>query len=156
MELAKLLKKQKVQIDCYGYGDYKKYKLIQFKKKLYNISFKKFNINLRTKIKNYDLLIHLSEREGLPVAVMECLAEGLPVICKKIRGNCDLIKDRFNGFFINSFKEIPNKISYLNLEKNILNEIRYNALNSIKKNFSKKEINLLIYKIIIKNFKNMK
>ena len=50
-------------------------------------------------------MLHLSEREGLPVSVMECLSEGLPIICNKIRGNIDLIKDKYNGF-INSYKEV--------------------------------------------------
>ena len=81
---------------------------------------------------------------------MECLAEGVPVICNNIRGNNDLIKDGFNGFFINSYKEALYKILYLNLEN------RYNAINSITKHFSKKEINQNIYKIITKGFKNSK
>lgn len=38
-----------------------------------------------------DIFVHPSFREGLPVAVMEAMASGLPVICSKIRGNVDLI-----------------------------------------------------------------
>ena len=34
----------------------------------------------------------------------------LPVICKNIRGNNDLIKDGYNGFFINSYKDAILKI----------------------------------------------
>ena len=65
----------------------------------------------------------MSEREGLPVSVMECLTEGLPVICKNIRGNNDLVKDGFNGFFVNSYKEAIFKIFYLNMENKIFNLI---------------------------------
>ena len=61
-------------------------------------------------------MLHLSKREGLPVSVMECLMNGLPVICYNIRGNNDLIKDKFNGF-IKTFRDVYNLILYLNLEK---------------------------------------
>ena len=153
LKIAELLKHHQIKIDCYGYGDYKKFKQIKVKKNLNNISFNKFDVNLKKKIKKYDLLIHLSEREGLPVGVMECLAEGLPVICKNIRGNNDLIVDRFNGFFVNSYKDVIYKIFYLNLENKIYNLMRKNALNSISKKYSKYQINQKIYKIIINNFK---
>ena len=96
--MAELLKNKKIQIDCYGYGDFKKFNLIKVKKKLVNISFKKFDLNLKNKIQKYDILLHLSKREGLPVSVMQSLLNGLPVICYNIRGNNDLIKDKFNGF----------------------------------------------------------
>jgi glycosyltransferase involved in cell wall biosynthesis len=156
LKIADLLKKRDFKIECYGYGDYEKFKSIKIKKKINNISFKKFDVNLKAKIKNYDILLHLSKREGLPVSVMECLAQGLPVICNKIRGNSDLIKDGFNGFFVNSYKDVPNKIFYLSLEKEIFNRMRNNSINSITKNFSKEKINQTIYRIIKENFRASK
>ena len=156
LKIADLLKKRNFKIDCYGYGDHEKFKSIKIKKKINNISFKRFDVNLKKKIKDYDILLHLSKREGLPVSVMECLAQGLPVICNKIRGNSDLIKDGFNGFFVNSYKDVPNKILYLSLEKEIFNRMRNNAIKSITKNFSKEKINQTIYKIIKKNFRAIK
>ena len=81
---------------------------------------------------------------------MECLIEGVPVICKKIRGNTDLIKDGFNGLFVDSYKDVSNKISYLNLEIDIFNKMRNNAIKSITNDFSKKKINQLVYEIIKK------
>ena len=156
LKIADILKKRDFKIECYGYGDYEKFKSIKIKKKINNITFKKFDVNLKAKIKNYDILLHLSKREGLPVSVMECLAQGLPVICNKIRGNSDLIKDGFNGFFVNSYKDVPNKIFYLSLEKEIFNRMRNNSINSITKNFCKEKINQTIYKIIKENFKASK
>jgi glycosyltransferase EpsD len=152
LKIAELLKKKNIKIDCYGYGDHTKFESIKIKKKLHNISFKKFDINLKNKIKNYDILLHLSKREGLPVSVMECLIEGVPVICTKIRGNVDLIKNGFNGFLVNSYKDVPHKIFYLNSKKILFNKMRYNAYNSITDEYSKKRINRLIYQIIKKNF----
>ncbi len=151
LKLAEILRSQKIKIACYGYGNSYKFNLIKIKKKLSNISFNKFDINLKNRIKNFDLLLHLSKREGLPVAVMQSLTEGLPVICYNIRGNNDLIKDNFNGYFVNSYKEVPNKIYFLNLEEIYFNEMRLNAYNSIDESFSKQKINFKIYKII-KNY----
>ena len=106
---------------------------------------------MKNRIKNFDLLLHLSKREGLPVAVMQSLSEGLPVICYNIRGNNDLIKENFNGYFVNSYKEVPTKIHFLNSENILFNNMRLNAFNSINSSFSKQRINFKIYKII-KNY----
>lgn len=38
-----------------------------------------------------------SLQEGLPVALMEAMAAGVPVVCSQIRGNCDLIRDGVEG-----------------------------------------------------------
>lgn len=40
-----------------------------------------------------DLYIFPSLREGLPVALMEAIATKRPVLCGKVRGNMDLVKD---------------------------------------------------------------
>ena len=153
LKIAESLNDSKLKIDCYGYGDFKKFEKIKLKKKLKNISFNKFDKNLKKKIKEYDLLIHMSEREGLPVSVMECLTEGLPVICKNIRGNNDLVKDGFNGFFVNSYKEAIFKIFYLNMENKIFNLMRINASKSITNVYSQKYINAKVYKILKNNIK---
>lgn len=44
-----------------------------------------------------EIFVFPSLREGLPVAVMEAMASGLPVICNDIRGCSDLIEDGVNG-----------------------------------------------------------
>ena len=46
-----------------------------------------------------DVFAFMSYQEGLPVALMEALTCGMPIICSKIRGNTDLIKDKENGLF---------------------------------------------------------
>lgn len=148
LKAAQLLKKFHIHIDCFGYGDFRKFYKIKIKNNITNISFKKFDKNLEYKIKNYNVLLHLSKREGLPVGVMQSLHNGLPVICYNIRGNNDLIINGYNGFFVNSYHEVVNRIIYLNLEKNVFHKMKLNAENSIKKGFSKKDINQEIFKII--------
>ncbi|WKY43529.1 glycosyltransferase family 4 protein [Eubacteriaceae bacterium ES2] len=45
-----------------------------------------------------DLFFFPSYQEGLPVAVMEAMSSGLPVVASSIRGNTDLIADNEGGY----------------------------------------------------------
>lgn len=62
-----------------------------------------------------DLFVFPSKREGLPVALMESMASGLPAIVNDCRGNRDLIDNDYNGYVIdvddiNAFRQ---KIKFL-------------------------------------------
>lgn len=48
-----------------------------------------------------DLFLFASLQEGLPVAIMEAMACGLPIIASKIRGNIDLIDETKGGYLVN-------------------------------------------------------
>ena len=52
-------------------------------------------------LKSSDCFVFPSRREGLPVALIEAMACGLPVVCSQIRGNVDLITDGVNGYLWN-------------------------------------------------------
>ena len=45
-----------------------------------------------------DIFIFPSYREGLSLALMEAMVSGTMIICSDIRGNRDLIEDRYNGY----------------------------------------------------------
>ncbi len=47
-----------------------------------------------------DCFVFPSLQEGLPVALMESMATGLPIVCSNIRGNIDLIEHGVNGFLV--------------------------------------------------------
>lgn len=57
-----------------------------------------FRTDVKELFKMADFFAHPSFREGLSVAVMEAMANGLPVICTEIRGNTDLIEDGKGGY----------------------------------------------------------
>ncbi|MBE5907706.1 MAG: glycosyltransferase family 4 protein [Lachnospiraceae bacterium] len=46
-----------------------------------------------------DLFVFTSFQEGLPVAIMEAMAAGAPILCTKNRGTADLIEDGVSGAF---------------------------------------------------------
>ncbi|HGF7808550.1 glycosyltransferase family 4 protein [Enterococcus faecium] len=84
-----------------------------------------------------DYFIFPSKREGLPVSIMESMACGVPVICSKIRGNSDLIKDNINGFLfsLENKKEITQILNEVLLGKygeDKLNCIKENAVKAIQ------------------------
>jgi glycosyltransferase EpsD len=47
-----------------------------------------------------DAFVFPSLQEGLPVALMEAMAAGLPIVCSNIRGNIDLIDDGKGGCLV--------------------------------------------------------
>ena len=51
-----------------------------------------------------DIFVFPSLREGMPVALMEAMASGLPVICSNIRGNRDLLENEKGGVLVEGHK----------------------------------------------------
>lgn len=49
-----------------------------------------------------DIFVFPSFQEGLPAALMEAMASGLPCIASNIRGNRDLILDEEGGYLVNA------------------------------------------------------
>lgn len=47
-----------------------------------------------------DIFVLSSYREGLPVAVMEAMASSLPLVCSRVRGNKDLVKEGRGGYLV--------------------------------------------------------
>jgi len=47
-----------------------------------------------------DTFVFPSHQEGLPVALMEAMAAGLPIVCSSIRGNTDLLEDEKGGYLV--------------------------------------------------------
>lgn len=66
-----------------------------------------------------DVSLLPSFHEGLPVAMMEAMACGLPILCSKIRGNVDLMEEKKGGYFF-----APKDAKYISiLLKKITQEI---------------------------------
>ena len=65
-----------------------------------HIRFVGFRNDLHEILQTSDCFVLSSFREGLSVALMEAMAEGLPVVCGRIRGNVDLIKDGKGGLLV--------------------------------------------------------
>ena len=74
-----------------------------------------------------DVFVFPSLQEGLPVALMEAMASGVPVVCSSIRGNTDLVDDEhclFNPVDVDGIRSAveyarnnQEKLTVQNLEK---------------------------------------
>ena len=158
IKISEFLQKYKLnaEIICYGYDNPSKYQKIINQKKLKNIFLNSFKKNIYEEFKKFDILCHLSKREGLPISILESLCLGVPVICFDIRGNKDLIKNNFNGFLIKPY-DIPsfqNKIYKLLIKKIDIRTIKKNIRNSVYSKHGKNNINKELNKFIIHACKN--
>lgn len=59
--------------------------------------------NVKQVLTEADCYIFPSYQEGLPVAIMEAMAAGLPVVAAKIRGVTDLIEHGQGGYLVSGF-----------------------------------------------------
>lgn len=111
------LKEQRIKYIVCGEGNNKDY----LKKLVYDLNLEKqvYLLGFRKDIPDVchaaDLYVFPSHREGLPVAMMEAMASGLPVLASNVRGNIDLIHDGVNGYLIppDNYEQWAKKISYL-------------------------------------------
>ena len=62
-----------------------------------NLQLNNFTNDIYSEIDKFNILLHLSYREGLQVSLIQCLLRGKPVLCYNIRGCKDLIKHNHNG-----------------------------------------------------------
>ncbi len=68
------------------------------------VKFTGYITNVKEVLMQSDCFVFPSLQEGLPVAVMEAMAVGLPVIATAIRGITDLIEHTKGGYLVESFE----------------------------------------------------
>lgn len=103
----------------------------------HQVHFLGFRNDINQICKVSDIFVFPSLQEGLPVALMEAMASGLPVICSDIRGNKDLIKYsecRFNVKSIDDLHRKINKLIKIQEERNILKEYNLKEIDRFSVN----------------------
>lgn len=81
-----------------------------------------------------DLFVFPSYQEGLPVALMEAMFEGIPALASNIRGNIDLMKENLEYLIVpNDVKAFEHNIEKLLSNKKICNKIIDNNYKNIEK-----------------------
>ena len=98
--------------------------------------------------KTSDVFCFPSTQEGLPVALMEAMACGLPVICSDIRGNTDLIEDGVGGYLFDSNNIDLLKSAILNICNGSMRAKNFEERNfNIISNFDFNNINQMMKKL---------
>lgn len=82
-----------------------------------------------------DLFLFASLQEGLPVAIMEAMGCGLPIVASKIRGNIDLIDDGKGGYLIEPMDVdgFVRAITHIMEDKEKLKEMKQYNLDKVQK-----------------------
>lgn len=97
------------------------------------------NDALPQRLQGADLFLFPTRSEGTPVAVMEAMACGVPVLVSPVGGVPDLIKDGVNGFLISSRE--PDQVAQqtrwvLERTPETLSALQCNALQTIHESYT--------------------
>lgn len=143
LKIAKNLLDKDITFNCYGYDYASNFYSFINKNKTHNIILNNFVDDIESKIDNFDILLHLSNREGLPVSVIQSLSQGVPVLGFNIRGVNDLIIDDFNGYLfdLNKLQDVTDKINLLYMDTKKLKVLSNNARKTINEKFYSNYIN---------------
>lgn len=97
------------------------------------IIFTGYRSDIKELLKASDIFCFPSKQEGLPVALMEAMASGLPIVCSNIRGNKDLIKDGKGGYLAqyNNVDEFYKKLALLISNISLREDFKKENLNII-------------------------
>ena len=90
----------KIKYLIVGFGELEEYlkKLVAELNLDERVIFAGYRDDIKQILHNVDAFVFPSLQEGLPVALMESMSVGLPVVCSKIRGNVDLIENGKGGY----------------------------------------------------------
>lgn len=136
LEALNLLKNPKIHYLLCGVGELKekllKYSLNNNLDK--NIHFLGYRNDIQELLKISDIFVMPSFREGLSRSIMEAMANGLPCVVSKIRGNTDLVEDGKGGFLIEptDSEEFAKKINLLANDFELREKMKNYNLEKIK------------------------
>ncbi len=78
---------------------------------LKNIRLCGYSSNIQSEFDKSDIFVLSSRYEGFVLVLMEAQARGLPVVSFNCKfGPSELIKDNINGFIVNDYKDMANKL----------------------------------------------
>lgn len=80
-----------------------------------------------------DCFLNVSYEEGIPVAIMEAISFGIPIVATDVGGVGEIVRDQYNGFLINRDFSIEDLVEKINLLYSMPDEdyriMRTNARN---------------------------
>jgi glycosyltransferase involved in cell wall biosynthesis len=103
--------------------------------------------------KSVDLFIFSSITETQGLVLAEAMSGGTPVIAVDATGSCDIVKNGFNGYLVNTVEQMIEKILQISSDEQLNKTMQYNAFCTAQLyNPAKTTQNLIdFYQCIIKN-----
>lgn len=94
--------------------------------------------NVAEALRNSDIFVQTSTTEGLPNALLEAMACGLPVVVTNVGGMPDVVKDNHNGFVIDSGNtlQLVERLQLLIHDPELRKKFSDNNLDLMRDNFS--------------------
>ena len=105
-------------------------------------------------LKKANLLVFPSRNEGLPMAILESLGYGIPVISTNVGSIADVIKENYNGYFveIGDYENIAKLTNVLIENEEKYKEMSKNAFDSIMNSYEEgkyfNDIKKLYFKLV--------
>ncbi len=87
-------------------------------------------------IPKLDLLVLASRNEGLGLVQVEAMGYGIPVLGRDTGGICEVLKDGFNGYVINSPQDLADRIVMLFSDRREYCRLSCNARNTYLSGFT--------------------
>jgi glycosyltransferase involved in cell wall biosynthesis len=89
-------------------------------------------------ISSYDAYVLPSLWEGLPLALIEALAIGKPVVCTSVGGNPEIVEDAVNGFVVppRDSAALADRILRLYKDRPFVDSVRQRNVEKFKQQFS--------------------
>ena len=92
----------------------------QAEKECINIEFVGFSINPMEHLCNSSIYLSTSRFAGLPYALIEAAAIGLPIIASDVKGNNEVVMHGFNGYLFHTIEEGIGYIEKLHKDRVLL------------------------------------
>ena len=107
-----------------------------------NVIFTGFRHDVAALMSIFDVFILSSLAEGLPLALLEAMVQGKPVIATSVGGIPEVIKDGVNGFLVppKDPQALADKIIQLLEDHNLRVSISENAMRTVKERFGIQEM----------------
>ncbi|VBB43641.1 conserved hypothetical protein [uncultured Desulfatiglans sp.] len=94
--------------------------------------------------KEMDYVMLFTQKEGLPICLIEAAMMGKPIICNDVGGNLEIVEQKVNGFLCNSFSELIDRIN--NLPNITFSEYKHLSENARKTYLDKFNVEIMINK----------
>lgn len=72
-----------------------------------------FTSNIAQELAKADYCMLFSEKEGLPISLIEATMMGVPIICNNVGGNLEIAKDGYNAFICDDWDKLIEVLNHL-------------------------------------------
>lgn len=103
-----------------------------------NVKFTGFRKDIPKLIKIFDIFVLSSEREGLPVTLLEAMATGIACVVTRVGGNPEVINNYQNGILVNplDYKQLSEELDKLIENQKLRIKLSQNSKEWVKNYFS--------------------